>query len=168
MLTYLMVMNLFLSLTFMILSHPLSMGLILLIQTLLISLITGNFNSNFWFSYILFLILIGGMLILFIYMTSVASNEKFNFNMKIMIITMMTIPVILILPSIIKFYININMINNEILMFNNQNMIYLSTTKFINFPSNLILMFMIIYLFLTLIVVVKITNFNYGPLRQMN
>nr|AXS65898.1 NADH dehydrogenase subunit 6 [Tenebrionoidea sp. 12 KM-2017] len=163
----LFILNMSLSVIFLTLSHPLSLGLMLLIQTIIISLITGNFNYNYWFSYILFLILIGGMLILFIYMTSVASNEKFKFN------TMSTLPLIslmsmFIIPNYFMYNFNINTINNESTTYFNNSIINMSMNKYINFPMNIILTFMIIYLFLSLIAVVKITNLKYGPLRQMN
>merc|ERR1712198_806681 len=67
-----------LSLFFTRLSHPLAIGLALLSQTILICLITGLSSSSFWFSYILFLIFLGGILVLFIYVTSLASNEMFT------------------------------------------------------------------------------------------
>jgi len=67
-------------------------------------------------------------------------------------------------------FINISIIyNNEINQTNfivsyiNENIINLN--KLYNFPTNLITLLLINYLFLTLIVVVKITNIFYGPLR---
>nr|QWZ46359.1 NADH dehydrogenase subunit 6 [Pelecyphorus contortus] len=157
-------LNLLMTAIFTSLTHPLSMGLILLLQTLTISLITGNFSFNYWFSYILFLILVGGMLILFMYMTSIASNEKFSFNMKSMI-TAMILPSMIMLPSI---YFNINVINNEMTIYESHMMINYSLNKYINFPSNMLLIFMMMYLLLTMIATVKITNFKHGPIRQMN
>merc|ERR1739838_23170 len=58
--------------------HPLAIGLALLFQTILICCTTGLSNLSFWFSYILFLIFLGGILVLFIYVTSLASNEMFK------------------------------------------------------------------------------------------
>nr|QWZ46437.1 NADH dehydrogenase subunit 6 [Stenomorpha obovata] len=157
-------LNLLITMIFTTLTHPLSMGLMLLIQTLLISLITGNYSFNFWFSYILFLILVGGMMILFMYMTSVASNEKFSFNMKSFMLTMI-IPVSMMLPYI---YFNMNTINNESIPQEWNMLINYSFTKYIYHPSSMILIFMMIYLLLTMIAAVKITNFKHGPIRQMN
>nr|YP_009995308.1 NADH dehydrogenase subunit 6 [Ochthebius minoicus]QNP09711.1 NADH dehydrogenase subunit 6 [Ochthebius minoicus] len=163
MLMMLMLLNIILSMNFMFMIHPLSMGLILLLQTLMISLITGYMNFNYWFSYILFLIMIGGMLVLFIYMTSIASNEKFKFNNKLMLLSMTLIFTSIILTWNID---NMMMMNNMFnLIFNNFNN-YLMLSKFYNKPSNLIMFMMIIYLFISLIAVVKITEFNLGPLRQ--
>jgi NADH-ubiquinone oxidoreductase chain 6 len=65
---------------FIVLNHPISLGLVLIAHTLLISVVTGVVGGHFWFSYILFLVFLGGVLVLFIYITSLASNEKFTFD----------------------------------------------------------------------------------------
>nr|YP_010491862.1 NADH dehydrogenase subunit 6 [Ocypus graeseri]UWM92648.1 NADH dehydrogenase subunit 6 [Ocypus graeseri] len=160
-----MVMFIFmLSILFIFLSHPLSMGLTLLIQTILVSLVSGLLNINFWFSYILFLIMIGGMLVLFIYMTSIASNEKFSFSNWLFLFIML-----MVMLSIIMFMFMDNMFLNMINYsekFNLNNSYSMNLNKFLNYPSNIILFLMIIYLFITLIAVVKITDIKFGPLRQ--
>nr|APX39950.1 NADH dehydrogenase subunit 6 [Chaetocnema scheffleri] len=143
------------SIMFMMTKHPLSNSLILLIQTILTSLMSGLMINNFWFSYILFLIMVGGMLILFIYMTSIASNEKFNFNMKIFLFIIMIFMFMKIITPNFKEYMIITETN-----------IWLSLNKYLTFPNYFLLLLMIMYLFITLILVVKITNLNYGPLRQ--
>nr|YP_009995386.1 NADH dehydrogenase subunit 6 [Ochthebius hasegawai]QNP09802.1 NADH dehydrogenase subunit 6 [Ochthebius hasegawai] len=156
-------LNIILSLSFLFMIHPLSMGMILLMQTIVISLITGFFNFNYWFSYILFLIMIGGMLVLFIYMTSIASNEKFKYNNKIMMMMIgMTFIMLMILIFIDDYMLSMNIFQNMIYKNNS----YLMLAKFYNKPSNMIMFLMIIYLFITLIAVVKITDFKLGPLRQ--
>lgn len=147
------------SLLLIFISHPLSIGLILLLQTITISLITGNINYNIWYSYILFLIIIGGILILFIYMTRVASNEKFKLNYKILILF-----IIILIPNTENFRINLN---NETLIFNKSLIINISFRKFLFTPSFYIINFIILYLFITLIAIVKITEFNKGPLRTI-
>nr|YP_010284543.1 NADH dehydrogenase subunit 6 [Allotraeus orientalis]UKQ56286.1 NADH dehydrogenase subunit 6 [Allotraeus orientalis] len=153
-----------LTLMFFLLSHPMSFGLILLVQTLMTSLISGTMNFNFWFSYIIFLIMVGGMMILFIYMTSVASNEKFKFSLNMTL--MITLIIMLILTTIFidNFFFNLSQLNYTINLnkFNNN----LSMSKYIIFPMNKIMLMIIMYLLVTLIAVVKITNINYGPLRQ--
>nr|ALO77262.1 NADH deshydrogenase subunit 6 [Mikadonius gracilis] len=161
-------LNLLFSIIFITLTHPMSMGLILLIQTTIISLLTGYFNMNFWYSYIIFLIMIGGMLIIFIYMTSVASNEKFNFSFKYMYIIFISMLMFTIIYNLILFKMNINFLNNEMLNFNKILLINIPMNKYINFPTNIILLWMITYLFIALIATIKISNINYGPLRQMN
>nr|YP_010946606.1 NADH dehydrogenase subunit 6 [Margattea spinosa]WGO57324.1 NADH dehydrogenase subunit 6 [Margattea spinosa] len=147
-----------------LINHPMLMGMILLIQTILIALTTGMISPTFWFSYILFLIFIGGMLILFIYMTSLAPNEMISITKKM-------IPFLLfIMITVINFkqiqsylhiednYLFINMNNS----FNNQ------ILKLYNMPTHFIVIMMGSYLFLSLIAVAKITNISMGPMRKMN
>nr|QRW36251.1 NADH dehydrogenase subunit 6 [Deronectes costipennis] len=167
-----MILNLYLSIIFLFLNHPMSMGLILMTQTICITLMTGFLSYSMWFSYILFLIMIGGMLILFMYMTSLASNEKFKFSSKIFIMIMIMIFMILFMIMLMDFSMinsmfktsnSIEMINKLITLKNeNSYSMYLMYNK----PNFMITITMINYLFLTLIAVVKITKFNYGPLRQ--
>nr|QWB85739.1 NADH dehydrogenase subunit 6 [Trichoferus campestris] len=162
--TTIVLMILATSILFMFMNHPLTLGLILLTETLMISLLTGMLNYNFWFSYILFLIMVGGMLILFIYMTSVASNEKFKFSLKISSLISILLMFMLILLFIDQFTLQFNMLNSDLIQskFNETN----SINKYVNFPNNLIMVMAIIYLLITLIMVVKITNMKNGPLRQ--
>nr|AXS65418.1 NADH dehydrogenase subunit 6 [Coleoptera sp. 16 KM-2017] len=164
MMTILLFSALTLSTMFMFLNHPLSFGLILLMETFFISIITGMMNYNYWFSYIIFLIMVGGMLILFIYMTSVASNEKFKFSYKlfIMMASCMILSFSLIFTDFFLTSMNFSNQDNVQFLANNS----LSMTKFINFPSNSIMVMIIVYLLITLIMTVKITNIQYGPLRQ--
>nr|YP_009971822.1 NADH dehydrogenase subunit 6 [Deporaus marginatus]QNH68709.1 NADH dehydrogenase subunit 6 [Deporaus marginatus] len=155
----------FLSFMFLFVNHPLSFGLILLVQTILTAMMTGILHYNYWFSYILFLIMVGGMLVLFMYMTSIASNEKFKFSFKLNILLMTAIFV-----SMMTFFLNnfqfIKM--NKLMMNPNYEMImnFVSMNKFMNYPSNLMMVMIIIYLLITLIAVIKITSINHGPLRQ--
>nr|AXS66336.1 NADH dehydrogenase subunit 6 [Cucujoidea sp. 6 KM-2017] len=134
--------------------HPISIGSTLLLQTIFISLTIGMLSLNFWFSYILLLILIGGMLIIFMYMTSIASNEKFMFSIFPIIAT---ISLMTILPNL-NLTLNSTLTNN----LNIKNML----TKFFNFPSSMLIIMIIIYLLITMIAVIKICKINKGPLRQ--
>nr|ARH53737.1 NADH dehydrogenase subunit 6 [Blethisa multipunctata] len=167
-----LILNLMMTIIFLFLNHPLSMGLILLIQTILISLISGMFSYSYWFSYILFLVMLGGMLVLFIYMTSLASNEMFNFSVKLSTLIMCLMCIMITMYLMIDYMIlnplfkNSNMLEffNEIMFLKNENLTTLNMIY--NKPNNLITLMLVNYLFLTLIAVVKITNINYGPLRQ--
>nr|YP_010328116.1 NADH dehydrogenase subunit 6 [Bactrocera frauenfeldi]UJH19368.1 NADH dehydrogenase subunit 6 [Bactrocera frauenfeldi] len=161
------------SLIFIQMNHPLAMGLMLLIQTLQICLITGLMAKSFWFSYVLFLIFLGGMLVLFIYVTSLASNEMFSLSMKlttICIMTMMTLTLTAMFTdklSTSPFIENLEMqplYNFNMTVYENS----LSLYKLYNYPTNFITIMLMNYLLITLIAVVKITKLFYGPLRQMN
>nr|YP_010733852.1 NADH dehydrogenase subunit 6 [Atteva charopis]WEG93575.1 NADH dehydrogenase subunit 6 [Atteva charopis] len=162
----------FLSLYMYTLNHPLSMGLMILLQTFLTCLISGMMTNTYWFSYILFLTFLGGLLVLFIYVSSIASNEIFyySFNKNMFMIIFLFIS--FILSFFFKNNLNwFNLFSNEEMnkfnynfFFNNENMINLS--KLYNNQTYLIMPMLIIYLFITLIAVVKITNIFYGPIRS--
>nr|YP_010968403.1 NADH dehydrogenase subunit 6 [Capila pennicillatum]WNO18741.1 NADH dehydrogenase subunit 6 [Capila pennicillatum] len=162
------------SLMMFFLKHPLSIGLMILIQTFMICLISGLYIYTYWFSYILFLTFLGGLLVLFIYVSSIASNElfKFKFNNKMLLMLMLMISLMFIFYLIFKFnWMNllINSFNlkkyyNYLIIINNNNNINL--TKLYNKQTYFLMIMMIIYLFITLIAVVKITNIFYGPLRS--
>nr|YP_010715735.1 NADH dehydrogenase subunit 6 [Hermya beelzebul]WDE73962.1 NADH dehydrogenase subunit 6 [Hermya beelzebul] len=156
---------------FMNMKHPLAMGLMLLIQTTLVSMMSGLINKSFWFSYMLFLVFLGGMLVLFIYVTSLASNEMFSFSIKLMLISYIFMMIsIFILFMLDKNYLiqykNLEMksiFNLESYIMENS----LSLNKLYNFPTNFLTILLMIYLLITLIAVVKITKFFKGPLRSM-
>nr|YP_010725955.1 NADH dehydrogenase subunit 6 [Anopheles lindesayi]WDY83650.1 NADH dehydrogenase subunit 6 [Anopheles lindesayi] len=168
-----MTICLIMSFIFMQMKHPLSMGLMLLIQTFLTCLLTGIYVKTFWFSYVLFLIFLGGMLILFIYVTSLSSNEMFSMSFKLTLLSIMFFMTMIIMffildKSFIEQFIS-NMEMEKISLMNNLiNENILSLNKMYNFPTNMITLLLINYLFLTLLVTVKITKKFYGPLRPMN
>nr|UEK25922.1 NADH dehydrogenase subunit 6 [Hemigrapsus takanoi] len=152
------------SLLFTQLSHPLAMGLMLFIQTVLISITIGIFNFSFWFSYILFLVFLGGMLVLFIYVASLASNESFSFSL-------LSFLFFLSITSMLTFFLAwldpfITSLNSS----TSSSLTYFISTPFIinwvyNTPSMVFTIFIVSYLLLMLIIVVKIVNLFKGPLR---
>nr|YP_009652935.1 NADH dehydrogenase subunit 6 [Fucellia costalis]QCG69887.1 NADH dehydrogenase subunit 6 [Fucellia costalis] len=156
---------------FMNMKHPLAMGLTLLIQTTLVCLTSGLMTKSFWFSYILFLVFLGGMLVLFIYVTSLASNEMFSFSIKLLFISL----IIFMLSMTTLFFMDKNILlqyfNLETQSISNMNSYLmensLSLNKLYNYPTNLLTILLMNYLLITLIAVVKITNLFKGPLRPM-
>nr|QNE85665.1 NADH dehydrogenase subunit 6 [Muscina levida] len=166
-----MTLMIILNFVFMNMKHPLSMGLILLIQTTFVSLMTGLIAKSFWFSYILFLVFIGGMLVLFIYVTSLASNEMFTFSIKLMIFSFILFAFSMMFLMFIDKFDYLNYFNIEIEKiinyhyYNTENS--LSINKLYNYPNNLLTIMLMNYLLITLIAIVKITNLHKGPLRPM-
>uniref|UniRef100_A0AAU7YUB1 NADH-ubiquinone oxidoreductase chain 6 n=1 Tax=Cheilosia bombiformis TaxID=3103807 RepID=A0AAU7YUB1_9MUSC len=166
-------LTLMFSFIFMQMNHPLSMGMMLLIQTIMICCISGLMTKSFWFSYILFLIFIGGLLVLFIYVTSLASNEMFSFSMKMFMIMLIYFVLILFFNFFMdKMILMFNSMNNEMQSIMNMNSYImensLNLNKLYNYPTNMITILLINYLLITLIVTVKITKLFYGPLRSFS
>nr|WRO44712.1 NADH dehydrogenase subunit 6 [Cantharis jindrai] len=165
MMTLTMIMIL-LSICPLFLNHPLSMGLNLLIQTIIIATITGIMSLNFWLSYLLFLVMVGGMLILFMYMTSIASNEKFIFSKNLFVfmgLFVFMMSIYLLTNSVNDFFMTKNLDSTELL---NYSTYEISPNKYFINNSKFILSILIVYLFITLVAIVSISNNSFGPLRQ--
>nr|AQP30697.1 NADH dehydrogenase subunit 6 [Nasutitermes matangensis] len=149
------------SLMFTQMTHPLAMGLMLLMQTIMVCLISGTMYSSFWFSYILFMIMIGGMLVLFMYMTSLASNEMFSPSNKMLMASSIILPILVyMMPTLTN---NKEMGAHDTMM---ENEITVTTTVMYNQTMGMMTTMLVIYMLLTLIVVVNIINVSKGPLRH--
>nr|YP_010952875.1 NADH dehydrogenase subunit 6 [Quadrella coronata]WMQ53295.1 NADH dehydrogenase subunit 6 [Quadrella coronata] len=149
-------------------SHPLMLGMILLLQTILISVTAGISTFSFWFSYILFMIFLGGMLVLFIYVASLASNEYFFISFKMFkfyffILMLLTLLYFFLDPLFTPFLSSLPSSSIYNYASTPSNISWIYSTSFMKFT-----LFIIMYLLLTLIVVVKIANFTKGPLRLLN
>nr|YP_009465613.1 NADH dehydrogenase subunit 6 [Sergia lucens]BBC69449.1 NADH dehydrogenase subunit 6 [Sergia lucens] len=148
--------------------HPLTMGIMLLAQTTMICVTAGLSMNSFWFSYILFLIFLGAMLVLFIYVASLASNEPFSFSFSLysglLLTFLLTLVILISWDSLcLNFSIKIESSTYTEPMYYQLTPLLLSTI-YNNTSMNLTL-FVVLYLLLTLIAVVKITDTFFGPLR---
>nr|WPW46629.1 NADH dehydrogenase subunit 6 [Halobates maculatus] len=148
--------------TMTMLKHPLSMGFNLILITFLSSITMSIWMKYTWYSYILVLVMLGGMLVLFMYMASIASNEimKFSFKIFIMMIISMIITTILLKMELMSY--SSTMIQT---MDGQQNM---SMMKLFNTQSSIITIMMALYLLMTMIYVIFITNTFEGPMRKKN
>ena len=100
------------------------------------------------------------MLVLFIYITRLASNEIFSPSNKILIATLILLPILLYtIPVTNNKEINIHdtIIENEITT---------TTTIIYNQIIGTITTIVVLYVLLTLIVVVNVINISKGPLRH--
>nr|YP_010852857.1 NADH dehydrogenase subunit 6 [Symbrenthia lilaea]WGL40276.1 NADH dehydrogenase subunit 6 [Symbrenthia lilaea]WGN99226.1 NADH dehydrogenase subunit 6 [Symbrenthia lilaea] len=164
----------FISIFMFFLNHPLPMGMLILIQTLLLCLLSGMLINTYWFSYILFLIFLGGLMVLFIYVSSIASNENFKMSMfnKMFFLYFLFMLIISFFFKNNMFWMNFSF-NNEMINFFNLFLFFndefnLNLSKLYDKQTYLLTLMMIIYLFITLIAVIKITNIFFGPLRSMH
>nr|YP_009002093.1 NADH dehydrogenase subunit 6 [Ricinoides karschii]AGL11955.1 NADH dehydrogenase subunit 6 [Ricinoides karschii] len=86
--------KLIISVLFLATNHPISQIIFLITLTMLISHNIFMLMNNAWYSYVLILIMIGGMMIIFIYMASTLANKKFIINMQLLICMLIPIPMI--------------------------------------------------------------------------
>nr|WOW98980.1 NADH dehydrogenase subunit 6 [Cixiidae sp.] len=146
------------------LKHPISLGSMLFTQSLFTALLIMFMTKNSWFSFILFITFTGGLMIMFIYMSSIASNEKFKFSMK-MVLLMIPITLMMMIFSIDKNFLFTNKWM-EMKFYFQENEEKLSILKFLNSNKKILSILMITIILLTLIAVTNIVNSFEGPLKK--
>nr|YP_001427352.1 NADH dehydrogenase subunit 6 [Mesobuthus martensii]ABC71916.1 NADH dehydrogenase subunit 6 [Mesobuthus martensii] len=138
---------LLLNLLFFFSNHPLVMGLLLMGSTVLVAFSFFLMFKISWFSYLLLLTFLGGLLVLFIYVASLASNEAMKFESKFLYFCIFLL-----------FFLGEWVMGESEMMF----------WKFYFFiPFSFLIFFLGVYLLFTLLVVVEVTKFEEGPLREM-
>lgn len=116
-------------------------------------------------SYATVLILLGGLLVIFIYVSLLASNELFNFKRYFFPLILLRIfTFMFILINFNKLEILISTINDNFLSINKNRIDWL--TDFYSLELSNLTLFLIFYLLLTLLVVVFNTKKNHGTLRS--
>nr|QOI73939.1 NADH dehydrogenase subunit 6 [Haemaphysalis longicornis] len=140
-------MIMIMSIFFMMMTHPIMMLMSIMLLTLYMSLAFYLFSQFSLISLIMILLILGGMLIIFMYMVSLSPNNKISLNW------MMLISLFFMLVFI-NWEFHFENIKNEIL-----NKIY-----FFCFMN--LIMLMMTYLILTLFVVLKLTNSNMSPMKM--
>lgn len=145
------------SLALNIFNHPFALIFLLIFETFLICIFIGVSLQTFWFSYILFLVFIGGTLILFSYVISLIKSSKIYIKKNVNLLIGLTGRIFFI----IKFK-NLDLNIRDRL----ENYNVLNWFKLFNFPLNIINLFLINFLFFILIITVKFTKNFFGPLRS--
>nr|YP_010373103.1 NADH dehydrogenase subunit 6 [Teredorus bashanensis]UPH84314.1 NADH dehydrogenase subunit 6 [Teredorus bashanensis] len=159
-----MITSMMMNSIFMHTKQPMNMIIITLMQTTMMMYMMSMKSLSSWFNYLLMIIFVGGMMVLFIYITSVAPNEKTKISKKM-------IPTFMMMTMITLMLNNESMINEKTsLMMNiNENTTYqIMLNKMFNKPMYYLSITMMMYLFIALIAVNKITNLTKGPLRKSN
>nr|YP_009407002.1 NADH dehydrogenase subunit 6 [Typhlopatsa pauliani]ASA39538.1 NADH dehydrogenase subunit 6 [Typhlopatsa pauliani] len=165
-LTSMVIATVSMSILFTSISHPLAMGAILLTQTIIIAMMTTLTIYTSWFSYILFLIFLGAILVLFIYVASLAPNEPFNISPPMVALLIASLLVAILVsvldPLLLMYSVTVKPQITEMSMLPTS---YTATCPMYEMPSLMMTLFLILYLLLTLVVIVKITTTHFGPLR---
>nr|QBZ38144.1 NADH dehydrogenase subunit 6 [Muirodelphax atratus] len=157
----LMMLNTMLSMS---MNHPISMGTLLMIQSMLTSMMTILFTKNSWYSMILFVTFSSGLMIMFMYMSSISSNEKFYWSIKL------TTLLILILGIFFSTKMDYNFLfkhkwTEQLLKFE-ENEEKKAISKIIS--SNKILLFynVTLLILITLVSISNLINSFEGPLKM--
>nr|NP_008242.1 NADH dehydrogenase subunit 6 [Lumbricus terrestris]Q34944.1 RecName: Full=NADH-ubiquinone oxidoreductase chain 6; AltName: Full=NADH dehydrogenase subunit 6 [Lumbricus terrestris]AAC46868.1 NADH dehydrogenase subunit 6 [Lumbricus terrestris]prf//2122275E NADH dehydrogenase:SUBUNIT=6 [Lumbricus terrestris] len=153
-LTSFMLMMIATTFTLYLASTPIVLGVNILMMALLLASTFASFMSS-WFAFLIFLIYIGGMLVMFAYFLALTPNQQIsNFNiMPYALITLLTFSALTYTTNIkIPTFSDISQGNS---------ILYMSSTA-----PFLILLALI--LLLTMVIVVKLTSRSSGPLRPFS
>ncbi len=132
-------------------STPIILGANILIISLLLSAVFASFIRS-WFAFLVFLIYVGGILVMFAYFLALTPNQQISYSnnfkysiISIVVFTTMTYSSNIKVPTIREFHQG------------NSTLYLMNTAPF--------LILLALILLLTIIIVVKLTTLSKGPLR---
>nr|ASN74415.1 NADH dehydrogenase subunit 6 [Armadillidium nasatum] len=118
-------------------------------------------KGGVWYAYILFLVFLGGMLILFVYASSLASAVKLDYSLKKYV--MVLISGLIMLLSV-KFCV----VNTPLMSSENSNIEGSMVKELISDLSSSFYLYIVCYLLLTLYNVCWMMKFFEGPLKKFS
>ena len=133
--------------------NPLTLGIWVLLIAILITIFLAIPLTS-WFSIIIFLIYIGGLLVIFAYFSAIDPNKKLGLTIPLLVAIILALVVLTILRNYTVTQL-IHLINPKFKLM-------LALFSKTNAP---ILVFLAIVLLLALLVVVKVIKRNEGPIR---
>lgn len=141
-----------------LLRHPLIFALSLFLQTLMVCALLSKLSL--WLSLILFLVFLGGILVIFIYVTSLRANEQFFFDLSSLLwLIPLLAPLAFHLTTVAPLPMSsITSPRDSIPFLIGVNLSSLATPMYL---------FLVIYLFLALFLVIDFLNMNKKPLRSI-
>lgn len=148
--------------------HPIYTLILIIIYRGIICFIISSWSYNFIYSIILFLIIVRGILIIFLYFSRLISNDQTKFTIN----TPLTIRFffnIIIFSLIIKYFnypaYNFHEILRSFLLNSNP---FNNIVHIFSHPYRNITIICILYLLLTLFTIIKICSIKTSTLRKLN
>lgn len=138
---------------------PLRLGLLVVLESFLVSLTIFLTSSTSWFSYLLFIIFLRGIIIIFIYVSSLAANEFFFTNFFLFSFLFIT------LVGLVRFLKMNFLVIRGLVDYSLNSSASLCFKVYAPFIYALTVV-IIVYLLVALLVVVKNSLFSEGPLRS--
>nr|QFG38939.1 NADH dehydrogenase subunit 6 [Austrofusus glans] len=144
--------------------QPLSLGLVIMLSTLLMCFISAITLSS-WYGYILFLIYVGGLLVMFAYVAALSPNVLFGKGTPLMFFVVLIFPIMMIF----YFYPLIDLSSISYLhIFSELKFLKMYGIEMVSPQMISILIGLAIILLINLVVVVKICYYQHASLRPFN
>nr|QIC54439.1 NADH dehydrogenase subunit 6 [Crangonyx forbesi] len=146
---------------FILINHPLILSLAIITQTLALSVVMSLNCATSWFSYLLVMIYVTGMMVIFLYVSSLTPNKNyFTGKMKLLTKMLVLLPLMLVLLSLSTMSLSLTSLSET-----HTTLISMVTATLFNLPNMSMSVLLINYLLLALIVVVKVAVLSNSPLR---
>nr|DBA44273.1 TPA_asm: NADH dehydrogenase subunit 6 [Peltospira delicata] len=145
-----------------IMLHPLSLGLCILFCSLSVCLLIGVLSYG-WFGFILFLIFVGGLLVMFAYVSALTPNVYFHSMSPVFwMLILWVISMLVFFPIFFFETVPVEISLSDVYSFFSSKM-----GEKIVIPSRVSIMLGLgVVLLLNLLAIVKICYYQQGPLRQ--
>nr|QPK42123.1 NADH dehydrogenase subunit 6 [Scelimena melli] len=143
---------------------PMNIIVIILMQASIMTMMMSPKTQSPWFPYLLMIIFIGGMMVTFIYITSIMPNEKNNYSKITIALTIIAVTLLMMMTNTKNYYNN-----NETQLTETTNPTFsgsLIFNKMFNKPMFSLYIMTTVYLFITLIAISNISNIEMGPMRK--
>nr|YP_009339289.1 NADH dehydrogenase subunit 6 [Eulimnogammarus cyaneus]APL97179.1 NADH dehydrogenase subunit 6 [Eulimnogammarus cyaneus] len=154
-----------LSVLFMFSKTPLMLALLIVSQTILVTLSIYIFLLTSWLSFILFMILISAMMVIFVYVSSLASNDFIVLSYSVFASSLYFLPILMMAA-----YLLLSEQKNDTksqMTLSDMDLGPMVSYKLYAPNISSLTMFLIIYLLVALIVVAKISMSPKGALRAL-
>nr|AQT38546.1 NADH dehydrogenase subunit 6 [Echyridella menziesii] len=137
------------------LKHPLPLTINIMVLALLMSVNLSSLSS--WYAFMMFLVFVGGMLMMFLYVSSMSPNAVFSMSPKGLVTVFQTLLTALAFTALNKTNTHTNSLKMEETL--------TSVTTYYTTENMWPLMFMCLILLMTVILVVKMVKSVSSPLR---
>lgn len=148
--------------------HPIYLLILIIIYRRIICLIISAWSYNFIYSIILFLIIIRGILIIFLYFSSLISNDQTKFSINIPLIIRFFFNIFILFFIIKYFNYPVSNFNEILISFQLNNNIFNNIKHIFSYPYRNITIICILYLLITLFTIIKICSIKTSTLRKLN
>nr|AXA45294.1 NADH dehydrogenase subunit 6 [Splendrillia sp. 2 MNHN IM 2013-9750] len=144
-----------------LMNQPLSLGLMIMMSTLWMCVVSAITLSS-WYSYILFLIYVGGLLVMFAYVAALSPNVLFGKGTPALFFVIM---MVLFMVVMYFFPITDSSSTSDIYAYNTLKFLKMYSTEMVSPQMISILVGLAVILLINLIVVVKICYYQRAALR---